>query len=488
MLVLEPHTEQTTTTRRQVPLCVDLDGTLIVGDLLWESLVALLRQNLLLVFLLPLWLLRGRAYFKQQIARRVQLDAALLPYRHDVVEFLRQEKEAGRYLVLATGSNILLARAVADYLDLFDEVLASDGDCNLKGQAKLEALQRRFASTGFDYVGDSRADLPLWQAAQQAYLVAPSVRLLRQAEKVCRPARIFRPKRSRLRSLVKLLRPHQWAKNLLLFVPLVLAHQITDLSALLGVVLAFVVFSLCASAVYILNDLLDLQADRRHPTKCRRPLASGAVSISRGLMLLAGLLAVSAAITLSWHSWGFIGWLGVYLMLTTAYSFHLKREPLLDVFVLAGLYTLRIVAGGAAAEVAVTGWLLAFSVFFFLSLALVKRYAELARAEGERKTGLDHRGYRVEDLALIQSVGPASGYMAVLTLCLYINHQDVLRLYHAPSWLWGICFVIFYWITRVWFLARRRQLHEDPVLFATTDATSYLCGLVVAVVLVCATI
>lgn len=469
------------------PLCVDLDGTLICGDLLYESVFALMRQNFLFLFLLPLWLLRGKAHLKEQIATRVQFDAETLPYRAEVIAFLQQEKKAGRYLVLATASHLHLAQRVADHLELFDEIIATEAGSNLLGHAKLVVLQQRFDHTGFDYIGDSHNDLPLWEKARKAYLVQPSARLLKKTNGRCTPAQVFQSKQTKLRSLLRLLRPHQWSKNLLLFVPLVLAHQVNNVQALFDVFLGFVAFCACASSVYILNDLLDLQADRRHPHKKRRPLASGAVSIPAGIALCVGLLLGGLGLTLAIHPPLVTGILLVYLLVSTAYSFHLKRQPMVDVFVLAGLYAVRILAGGLAGAVPVTGWLIAFSLFFFISLALVKRYAELARIALENTEKLEHRGYHIEDLGLIQSIGPACGYMAVLTMCLYINTAEVSRLYHEPQLLWIICFVLFFWITRVWFLARRRQLNEDPVVFATTDPFSYLAGVTVLATLFFAT-
>ncbi len=456
-------------------LCVDLDGTLIAGDLLWEALLALVRQQPWLLLLVPFWLLRGKAHLKEQLASRVSLAAETLPYRQEVLDLIRHEKANGRRIVLATASNYRFAQAVAEHLQLFDEVLASDATHNLKGQAKLTALRQR-CDGSFDYVGDSPADWPLWDAARQAYVVHPSRRLLQQAQAKGQPTPLGPTGSSRLRPLLRLLRPHQWAKNLLLFVPLFGAHLVTDLSRLGSVLLAFVAFNLSASAVYILNDLTDLEADRKHPTKRNRPLACGAVSLQTGLVLFGLLLAGSFGLSLACLPWSFTGMLLLYLVLTTAYSLHLKREVVIDIFVLAGLYTHRIVAGGMVADVAVSNWLMAFSIFFFLSLALAKRYAELSRAAGEQATHLPRRGYLIEDLGLIQSMGPASGFMAVLTLGLYINNQDVSRLYQAPGLLWLICLILFYWITRIWFLARRRLLSEDPVIFAVKDPISYLAG------------
>jgi 4-hydroxybenzoate polyprenyltransferase/phosphoserine phosphatase len=467
------------------PLCVDLDGTLIAGDLLWESVVRLARRSPLSLLLLPLWLLRGKAHLKAQLARRVTLDPRTLPYRDEVLAFLRAERAAGRSLVLATASNERLAVAVAGHLGLFDEVLASDERTNLKGRQKLTALEEQFGPAGFDYVGDSAADLPVWAGARHGYVVHPSRRLLAKADAANPLRTVAAPPGGALRAAVRLLRPHQWSKNLLLFVPLVLSHHLGEGARVLASLLAFAAFCCTASAGYVLNDLLDLEADRRHPAKRSRPLAAGTLSIPAGVVLgtLLSLAGLGLALALSG---GFAGILLLYAGLTVTYSLHLKREPLLDVFLLAGLYTIRILAGGLAIGVAISGWLLAFSIFFFFSLAVAKRYAELLRVSGEQGERLDGRGYRVEDGALLQSVGPASGYLAVLTFGLYINAPDVLRFYTRPGMLWAVCLVLFYWITRVWFLAQRRELNEDPVSFAVRDRVSYLCGAVALVVLLAA--
>jgi 4-hydroxybenzoate polyprenyltransferase/phosphoserine phosphatase len=468
------------------PLCVDLDGTLIAGDLLWESVIALMRTAPWLLLLLPVWLCRGKAYLKDQLARRVSLDPAALPYRAEVLDLLRREKEAGRMLVLATASHERLAQAVADHLGLFDVVLASRADRNLRGDRKRQALEDLFGTGGFDYVGDSTADLPVWAGARQAYVVSPSQRLREQARAHGAPVEIAAARPCRFHACLKLLRPHQWAKNLLVFVPLLGAHRLGDWAALLDAGLAFVAFCLCASAIYAVNDLADLEADRKHVRKRRRPLASGAVSIPAGLALAAALLAGSFALAVAALPLVFTAILAGYLAITTWYSFQLKRLPVIDVFALAGLYTIRIIAGGLACSIPVTGWLLGFSTFFFISLALAKRYAELSRmASGTRMHG---RGYQAEDVALIRSIGPATGYVAILTLCLYANAQETLRLYSSPNLLWVACFVLCFWITRVWFLAQRQQLDEDPVVFAIKDGPSYVCGAVIAVVLVLAAV
>ncbi len=327
----------------------------------------------------------------------------MLPYRKDVIEFIRAEKEAGRRIVLATASHYRVAEAVAGHVGLFDEVIASGNGANYKGKAKLAELERRYGRGNFDYVGDAAADLSIWQAARRAYVVSASGRVLAKAKAVCTPYQVF-PVTGTRKALFKALRPHQWVKNFLLFIPLVLAHQVQDIHKVLAAVVAFCSFSFCASAIYIINDLLDLESDRKHPTKCRRPFASGKLSAATGLMLAGGLLVVAFALTAAVTS-AFAGWLFVYLGLTTAYSFWLKRKLLVDVILLAGLYTQRIIAGAAAVEVPLTMWILAFSMFFFLSLAFAKRYSELIQVEEAGEHHISGRGYQVRNCASSKASG-----------------------------------------------------------------------------------
>ncbi len=280
-----------------------------------------------------------------------------------------------------------------------------------------------------------------------------------------------------------MLRPHQWAKNLLLIVPLITAHRWADQNALMSVLLALAIFCLTASAVYVVNDLLDLSADRRHRTKRLRSLAAGKVAIPTAALTILGLLALALAGTFFLPP-AFAGCLILYVIVTTAYSFYFKKKMLVDVICLAALYTLRIIAGGAAASLTISPWLLAFSMFFFLSLAFVKRYSELAsNAKRPAQSPIEGRGYRAVDLELIQSFGPALGAISVLVMCLYINSPDVLKLYRHPEFLWLICPVLLYWITRVWLLANRHQLHDDPIVFALRDRISYISGIFVILLL-----
>ncbi|MDB5304430.1 MAG: Decaprenyl-phosphate phosphoribosyltransferase [Phycisphaerales bacterium] len=468
-----------------VPLCVDLDGTLIATDSLWEALLLLAKARPLDLAQTPFWASRGKAHFKQQVAERVKVDVALLPYRQDVLEFLREQKQSGRRLVLATASHRSVARAVADHLGIFDEVVASDED-NLLGEAKLAELEKRFGAGRFDYVGDSASDVCLWKSARRAYLVAPGRKVLRKATAVCTPHRVFqRPDLGK--AIFKAIRPHQWVKNLLLLVPLILAHRLGQGQKVFAAAYAFLAFSLCASAIYILNDLLDLEADRRHPTKRRRPFAAGKLSVQTGMALSIGLLACAFGLSLL-LPWQFRGLLAVYLVLTTAYSFWLKRKLLVDVILLSVLYTHRIISGAAAVDVPLTMWLLAFSMFFFLSLAFAKRYSELIQVEDSGEAHIKGRGYEVRDLRVIESVGPTSGYLAVLVFCNYLDSPVVHDLYPGGRHmlLWLVAPVLLYWITRVWFIARRRQLHDDPIVFAIRDRRSHICGVIAGLIVLVA--
>ena len=463
-------TEQTT-----VPLCVDLDGTLMKSDLVWESLVRLLKQNPFSSLQVPFWLLRGRAFLKDRIAERVEVDVTTLPYHEAVVRFIRAEHEAGRPVILATASDHKLAQRVAEHFGCFKEVLASDGKTNLRGRNKAERLVERFGERGFDYAGNSSVDLPVWERARQAILVTGSSKLQAAARNRSTVSQVFDAPCALWRSMVQALRPHQWVKNLIVLVPLLTAHELSDVGLLAKGLLAMIAFSVCASAVYVLNDLLDLETDRHHPTKRSRPFAAGDLPLSLGLIACPVLLAASAV--LAWQlSWSFAAVLGVYLLLTTSYSWRIKEVPLLDVFFLAGLYTIRLVAGHEATGIPYSFWLLVFSMFIFLSLALVKRFVELDSARRQSQPQIKGRGYAAGDLELVSSLGSSSGYLAVLVTALYVNSQEVRELYQHPALLLLICPLLLYWISRMWMIAHRGQMHDDPIVFALKDRVSYLVG------------
>jgi 4-hydroxybenzoate polyprenyltransferase len=470
------------------PLCVDLDGTLIATDLLWESLISMVKRHPRELWRVPLWFITsGRSGLKHQLARHSEVLPESLPYRTEVLQFLRDEKAAGRSIILATASYTTLATQVADHLGLFDGVIATTAEHNMKGRVKLAAIRERFPNSAFDYLGDSKADLPIWQAAAGAYVVATSKSVVARAKSVCTPRRIFACDHLSLKALIKLLRPHQWSKNALLALPVLLAYQSLNADRARAVAVAFIAFSLCASSVYVVNDILDIADDRLHPTKRNRPFASGKLHVKYGLLLLPMLLVASFGPAIAYLPSKFVTLLAFYLFLSTAYSVYLKRRLLVDVMVLAGLYALRVYAGGVCAGVLVTPWLMAFSGFVFLSLAFAKRYIELLAARDRGILGLSGRSYHVDDLPIIESVGPASGYIAVLVLALYVNSDHVAAAYHHPHNLWLICPLLLYWITRLWFFAKRRTLHTDPVMFALKDRMSWYVVLL-SVLIICSSV
>lgn len=459
------------------PLVVDLDGTLIHTDLLVESALALLHKNPLYIFKFFPWLLRGKAQLKHEIARRVDFNAQLLPYNDPLIEWLR-EQARHRRMVLSTASDLQLAQAVADHLGFFSEVIASNGDANNSGRRKAETLVARFGEKGFDYVGNDHVDLDVWKHAHAATVVSHSASLARKAALLCPTTQDFHPAKRTLRAWVKALRLHQWVKNVLVFVPALAAHLLFTPAALSSAY-AFVCFGICASSVYLLNDLLDLPSDRRHHSKRKRPFAAGTLPAIHGALLMpvALMLAFVLAIPLGGY---FALVLAGYYLLTLAYSFYFKQKVMADVIVLAGLYTTRLLAGSAAIGIAPSFWLLAFSMFAFLSLAMLKRYTELQAMRMKGRIGARGRGYHVDDLPLVQSLGGASGYIAVLVLALYIDSTQSQSLYRHPHLLWAICPIMLYWISRAWVIAHRGIMHDDPVVFAIKDRTSQMLMIIAA--------
>lgn len=468
-----------------VPLCVDLDGTVIYSDLLWESLARLMGRKPWLLLLVPFWLLSGRAVLKQRLAQAVDLDPAALPYNQPLLEWLRTEKRAGRTLVLATAADERLARSVAEHLGIFNEVIASDGVSNLKAGVKLHRLEKLIGGP-FDYVGNSTADLPVWRKCRKAILSNAPAGLIERTRAEATVDRVFPAERGGLIALLLCLRPHQWLKNLLVFVPLIASHRLLDLPSLLQSAQAFAAFCFCASAVYVLNDLVDLPADRLHSTKRHRPFASGSLSLAAGLLLapLLAALALLIALTLPGLS---IATLAAYFLLSTAYSLYLKRQVLLDVFTLASLYSLRLVMGHVSANVPFSPWLLSFSFFVFLSLAYSKRTAELYRLRQQGGGLAPGREYRDSDLELLTLFGTASGFAASLVLTLYLDSEKVQQLYRKPILLWLLFPLLLYWVSRIWILVHRGQMDEDPILFAAKDRVTYLVAALGAVILILAT-
>jgi 4-hydroxybenzoate polyprenyltransferase/phosphoserine phosphatase len=459
-------------------LFVDLDGTLIATDLLWESLLLTIKHHPRSVASLPGWFASGKAALKHKLASRTRPDAAGLPYREEVLALLRTAREKGTPIVLATGSHRELAGDVARHLGLFDDVLATDGRINLIGSNKLDAIVGYCAERGhatFGYIGDSSSDVVIWKHVEAGFAVNPSRKVIEQLGEHAARVKPISSGKSKWKGLVKALRPHQWAKNVLLFAPLTLAHTLA-LGPIVTALLAFIAFSLCASSVYVVNDLLDIESDRKHPTKRNRPFASDRVPVPHGPVLAASLLAAGYGLAVAALPLEFVGTLGLYLVLTSLYSFWLKRKLIVDVLLLAGLYTLRIIASGLATGTPVSEWLMAFSVFLFTSLAFAKRHAELTRLAQEGGDKTAGRSYQVLDTNIIASLGPTSGYLAVLVFALYINNGAAKGLYAHAAPLWLVCPLLLYWVTRVWFVANRGRLSEDPVVFAMKDGVSRWVG------------
>lgn len=453
-------------------LCVDLDGTLVSTDLLWESLLSAIRTQPWVLLAVPGWLLRGRPYLKQRLADCSRIDFSTLPYRPDTMTFVAREHRRGRRIVLATASHQTLADGVSRHLGVFSEVIASDGVRNLKGQTKASELVARFGSGNFDYIGDSRADVACWAEATDAITVgfAPANQDGHVRRLEADPAKAKAT--AKLRAFVKTLRPHQWLKNLLLAVPMLGAHQF-DTTTLVSFVAAFASLSLCASGGYVLNDLLDLSADRQHPRKKRRPLASGQLSIQTGVLMIGLTWSLGFGLAAAVLPLPFTLLVATYLFGTAAYSIRFKKEPVLDVLFLAGLYVLRVIGGGLATGVFVSTWLLAFTLFVCLSLAFLKRFIEV-RAQAADAPAVAGRGYISDDAMWLQSAGLASAYLSVVIMALYVNNPDVTRLYSQPDRLLLLCPLLLYSTTKIWLNAHRRQIHDDPLVAVATDPSSYV--------------
>jgi 4-hydroxybenzoate polyprenyltransferase/phosphoserine phosphatase len=463
------------------PLCVDLDGTLVKSDTLVDSLLALMRTHPALIFQLPSRLLHGKAAFKAFVTESVSLDVTHLPYNRAVLEFLQLERMRGRDIYLATGADIRLAHRVADHLGIFTGVLGSYASTNLTGSKKLAGLRNRLNSAAFDYIGNDTPDLPLLSEATEAMVANPSLGLrIGLKARGIHPAQTFVEQKPLLQSIFNAARMQQWAKNLLVFVPLFCSHALST-GKLLTTLAAFCCFSLTASSAYIVNDLLDIEADRCHSRKRLRPFAAGNLSAMGGIAAAAIFLLVGL-VGARFLPGQFLLWLLVYLATTLAYSLYLKRFALVDVLALSGLYILRLLAGGSVTQTPISHWLAGFSMFLFLSLAIVKRFAELENLRASNAAPNNGRGYLVSDLDQLRSFGTASAYAAVVVFAIYITGPDVTKLYREPRLLWLSVPLITLWLNRVWLLASRGELDEDPVAFALTDPVSQAIGLSVVIV------
>jgi 4-hydroxybenzoate polyprenyltransferase len=464
---------------KQPPLVVDLDHTLVETDLLVESILVFLSSRPLQIHRLLGWLLQGKAELKAKLSECLSADVGGLPYRAECLDLIREAKEGERVVVLATASHQRLADKVARHLGLFDEVYGTKDGENFKGIKKAQFLVDRFGDKGFDYVGDSWADFPVWAKARKAITAGASKKLRETVSRNFEDTHHMRAESSTPASILveylRLIRPHQWAKNSLLFLPIIAAHTF-ELGALVQGVLAFILFCFCASSGYVLNDLLDLQSDRGHPRKKNRPLASGAVPLRHGMLLAPGLALIGLAGALWLLPLPFFLTLTAYLIATVLYSAYLKKKLFVDVLTLAGLYTLRAIAGGAAVSIVISPWLLAFCMFLFLSLAMAKRLAELMVVVDMDKTEALGRAYRTADLPMLGAMGASSGFMSVLVLALYINSPAVVLLYASPMVLWAACPLLLLWVGRMLLLSYRGEMHDDPLVFAFADGASWMIG------------
>lgn len=458
-------------------LVVDLDGTLLRSDMLFETFWSALARDWILPFKLLPALGAGRAALKQFLAGRANVDVTSLPYNPEVLDYIARWRADGGRVALVTATDQALADAIAAHLGVFDSTHGSDGARNLKGAEKAAFLVATYGAGGFAYMGDHMVDTAVWKQAGKAVTVNASPALRRAAEQASPETEHLGSDRDNLMAYAKAIRPHQWVKNVLVFLPVLTAQQFIG-ATLLQALLAFLSFSLIASSVYVVNDLLDLKADRAHPRKCKRPFAAGDIPLAHGTWMAGGLILGGALIAATLGLKFFLVMFG-YFLLTTAYSLSLKRRAIIDICTLAGLYTIRIVAGGAATGIELSVWLLAFSIFFFFSLAAVKRQAELTDTIQRGKEAASGRGYHVDDLQIITMMAISSGYVSVMVMALYLNAPTVQELYAQPVALWGICLVLFYWLSRTVLLAHRGQMHDDPVVYAAKDRRSQLCGLII---------
>lgn len=473
--------------KNQRPLFVDLDGTLVSTDTLWESCLLFIKRYPLHVWRLIIWSFYGKAYFKEQVAKKVIPNAETLPYQDEVVRYVSNAKDSGRDVYLITAANRRVADCISKHIKFFTVAIGSNSKLNLKGENKLAAMRNIIGMNQFDYIGDSRADVAIWREAHTAIISNGKHKLANLLNKdKDKIVILFGDRTSLFKKWIKALRLHQWSKNGLLFIALFMSHRIIELNLFKLEVIAFFSFSLSASAVYILNDLFDLEADRKHPSKKNRPFASGDLPVISGIIAIPGLLIVSFLLATSLLPNIFPFVLIIYLITTTSYSLYFKEKLFLDVIILGTLYTLRVLAGGLAVGVEVSSWLLGFSWFFFLSLAFMKRYTDLLLIKNNNQEELFGRGYSVIDLDIVQKLGISSGFISLLILALYINGDQVMVLYKQPEVIWLTIPILLYWLMRMWFVAHKGKMTDDPIAFALKDKSSYITFFLITIILIVA--
>jgi len=455
-----------------IPLVVDIDGTLVATDTLWELVAAYLKKHPVAILQLVAWVFAGKAQFKARLVSAVTLEVDTLPYRQEFLEWLREEKRGGRRLLLASGADQRVADAIADHLGFFERVLASDGIKNATGSVKADMIEAAIGPH-YEYAGNSMVDLAVWRRCGSAVVVAPYDGVLPALDRHnIHIVRLFAAPKLTWKIWSKAIRTHQWVKNVLVFLPLIAGHRVLDPAAVGASILAFLAFGFTASAGYLVNDLFDLTLDRRHSTKRRRPLSAGLISIPQSIAAI--FILVTAAVAIS----AFLPWnaslllLG-YLLATLTYSFFLKKMLLADVVFLALFYTVRVLYGGSATGIEISLWLLAFSVFSFFSLGAVKRINDLAKMESTGSEKLERRAYRSEDRQALVPQAAATANIAVLVLILYLNSTQVTTLYRHPRVLWVTIPPLLYWFNRIIALGNRGTLPDDPILFGAKDAATY---------------
>lgn len=475
-------------TKNNVVLAVDLDETLTYTDTLYELLLIYIHKNPFNFFLIFFWLLKGKAFLKSKLSENVNIDVTLLPYNNELINFLKKEKKNNRKIILCTAANKKLANSIAKHLNLFDDVIASNEEINNLGKIKKLKLIKKFGFKGYDYAGNSVDDLEVWSGAHQSIIVNSNKSIEEKAIYISPKNIIFSKRKLKLFDWFNIFRIHQWLKNLLLFVPIIAAHKLNHFESLITLIFAFFSFSLCASAVYIINDLFDLQSDRKHPRKKYRPLAESKISIKFAILLIFALILFSFIIGLLINK-HFIYYLSIYLIMTSVYSMVLKRIKYIDCLILALLYNFRIVVGAAAVNISLSPWLFTFSIFIFLSLAFVKRYAELlvyAKLGTSKK--IYGRSYIIKDSFFIQILGLSFSYISIAILALYLNSETVVILYSKPKILWIIVGLMFFWVNWVWIKTRKGEMNDDPIFFIIKDKTSVMISIIISLVFLFATI
>lgn len=450
---------------------VDLDGTLVQTDLLFESAIQLLKNNFFYIALFPFWLLKGRSHLKSKIAERTSINIDSLPYNHNLIEYLREKKNDGHHLFLATASHQKFADQVSEHLGIFQGVIATNDRCNLKSHQKLVAIRKN--SDRFSYIGNSRDDYCLFEHAQNAILVNGSKRFTEKTNEIFKIDRVFPVTPWSFKTLLSSLRIYQWTKNVLLFIPLFLSGSLSEEQSLSTIVMMFFSFSLLASATYIFNDLSDIENDRQHPRKCSRPIASGVLPIPVAILSAFILIIASYSIAFLIGPMATMG-LSCYLVITLFYTYIAKTYFLVDVIFLATLYTIRIIIGAVVINLDVSIWLLAFSMFIFLSLALVKRVSELLTLQQKSRTTTSGRDYTISDVNILTMMGIVSAFISVLVIMLFIAEGTE---YKNPEFIWFICPIVLYWTSRLWFKTIRHEMTDDPIVFAFKDKGSLVCGI-----------